>query len=174
VTPDRVPDSAAELRARTRFPAGESAFGTILKPTAGITPPEVGRLVEEAASCPLLMFVKEDENLYPNLDYSPARERTRQAVAAIERAREKRGGRGLIFAPHVTGAPHEILDRSERTIRARGLVDLLLAKDDWAHQFTRSETDYELSALSLANQGLVTSRALNHIPSWLRRRDFDQ
>jgi ribulose-bisphosphate carboxylase large chain len=106
------------LRGRTRFPAGEPAFGTILKPTAGITPPEVGRLVEEAAACPLLMFVKEDENLYPNLDYSPARERTRQAVAAVERAQEKRGRQGLIFAPHVTGAPHEILDTVHAVLEA--------------------------------------------------------
>jgi ribulose-bisphosphate carboxylase large chain len=108
----------AGLRARMRFPAGEPAFGTILKPTAGITPEEVGRLVEEAAACPLLMFVKEDENLYPNLDYSPAAERTRKAVAAIERAREKRGGRGLLFAPHVTGAPHEILDTVHAVLEA--------------------------------------------------------
>jgi ribulose-bisphosphate carboxylase large chain len=108
----------AGLRERTRFPAGEPAFGTILKPTAGITPEEVGRLVEEAAACPLLMFVKEDENLYPNLDYSPAAERTRRAVAAVERAREKRGGRGLIFAPHVTGAPHEILDTVHAVLEA--------------------------------------------------------
>jgi ribulose-bisphosphate carboxylase large chain len=108
----------AGLRERTHFPAGEPAFGTILKPTAGITPEEVGRLVEEAAACPLLMFVKEDENLYPNLDYSPAPERTRRAVAAVERAREKRGGRGLIFAPHVTGAPHEILDTIQAVLGA--------------------------------------------------------
>jgi ribulose-bisphosphate carboxylase large chain len=98
------------LRKRTGFAPTEPAFGTILKPTAGITPAEVGALVEEAANCPLFLFVKEDENLYPNLDYSPARERTRQAAAAIERAKDHRGGRGLIFAPHVNGAPHEILD----------------------------------------------------------------
>jgi len=98
------------LRQRTGFSAGLPAFGTILKPTAGITPTQVGRLVEEAAACPLFLFIKEDENLYPNLDYSPARERTRQAVAAIERAKEKRGDHELIFAPHITGAPHEILE----------------------------------------------------------------
>jgi ribulose 1,5-bisphosphate carboxylase large subunit-like protein len=98
------------VRERTGFGPTQPAFGTILKPTAGITPAEVGALVEEAAGCPLFLFVKEDENLYPRLDYSPAPERTRQAVAAIERARDRRGGRGLIFAPHVTGSPHEILD----------------------------------------------------------------
>ena len=32
----------------------------------------------------------------------------RRAVAAIERAGEKRRGKGLIFAPHITAAPHEL------------------------------------------------------------------
>jgi ribulose-bisphosphate carboxylase large chain len=98
------------VRQRTGFAPLQPAFGTILKPTAGITPEEVGQLVEEAARCPLFLFVKEDENLYPNLDYSPAKERTRQAVAALQRVHEQRGGLGLIFAPHITGSPHEILD----------------------------------------------------------------
>jgi ribulose-bisphosphate carboxylase large chain len=98
------------VRQRTHFAPSQPAFGTILKPTAGITPQEVGALVEEAAGCPLFLFVKEDENLYPRLDYSPAPERTRQAAAAIARARDRRGNRGLIFAPHVTGSPHELID----------------------------------------------------------------
>lgn len=98
------------VRRLTGFAPDQPAFGTILKPTAGITPEEVGRLVEETAKCPLFLFVKEDEDLYPNLDYSPVAERTRRAVAAIHRARDKRGGLGLIFAPHVSGAPHEILE----------------------------------------------------------------
>ncbi len=106
------------VRRRTGFAADQPAFGTILKPTAGITPEGVGQLVEQAARCPLFLFVKEDENLYPNLDYSPARERTRQAVAAIERARERRGGMGLLFAPHVTGSPHEILDTVHAVLEA--------------------------------------------------------
>ena len=102
------------LRQRTAFPAGQPAFGTILKPTAGITPDDVGRLVGDMADSPLLMFIKEDENLYPNLDYSPAAGRTRRALAAIEKAGPARGGRGLIFAPHISGAPHEIAE----TVRA--------------------------------------------------------
>ncbi len=106
------------IRRLTRFAPDQPAFGTILKPTAGITPEEVACLVEEAANCPLFLFVKEDENLYPNLDYSPVRERTRQAVAAIERAREKRGGLGLMFAPHVSGSPHEILDTVHAVLEA--------------------------------------------------------
>jgi ribulose 1,5-bisphosphate carboxylase large subunit-like protein len=64
------------------------------------------------------MFVKEDENLYPNLDYSPARQRVRHAAAAIERAKDRRGGRGLIFAPHISGSPHEILDTVQAVLEA--------------------------------------------------------
>src|SRR5881394_2475058 len=41
------------LRTLTGFVAQEPAFGTILKPTAGITPETVGSLLEEAATCPL-------------------------------------------------------------------------------------------------------------------------
>jgi ribulose 1,5-bisphosphate carboxylase large subunit-like protein len=98
------------IRAMTGFAPDQPAFGTILKPTAGITPDEVEFLVEEAAQCPLFLFVKEDEDLYPDLDYSPVRERARRAMAAIERVKDKRGGLGIIFAPHITGSPHEILD----------------------------------------------------------------
>ncbi len=101
---------------RVRFP--HTKFGTILKPTAGITPEEVGALVAEVAACPLFLFVKEDEDLYPDLDYSPVRERARYAAAAIEKAREKRAGKGLLFAPHISGAPHEILDTAWAALEA--------------------------------------------------------
>jgi len=100
----------AGVRALTNWPAHEPMFGTILKPTAGITPDEVGALVEDVASCSLFCFVKEDENLYPRLPYSRAAERTRKAIEAIQRVQERRGGRGIIFSPHLTGAPQEILD----------------------------------------------------------------
>ena len=106
------------VREATGFAADAPAFGTILKPTAGITPEEVGSLVGQAATCPLFLFVKEDENLYPDLDYSPVAERTRRAVAAIETARDRRGGLGLLFAPHVSGAPHQILDTVHAVLEA--------------------------------------------------------
>jgi ribulose-bisphosphate carboxylase large chain len=96
----------AGIRKMTRWPDGEPAFGTILKPTAGITPREVGDLVGQVSRCPLFLFVKEDEDLYPNLAYSPVAERTRLAMASMA----PRGDRGLIFAPHISGAPHELLD----------------------------------------------------------------
>jgi ribulose 1,5-bisphosphate carboxylase large subunit-like protein len=106
------------VRKRTGFSPAQPAFGTILKPTAGITPDQVGSLVEEVAQYPLFLFVKEDEDLYPKLDYSPVAERTRRAVAAVERAKDKRDGLGLIFAPHISGAPHEILESVHGVLEA--------------------------------------------------------
>ena len=106
------------LRKLTGFDDGRPAFGTILKPTAGITPDDVGRIVGEVAGCDLLMFIKEDEDLYPNLPYSPVAERTRRAIAAIERVKDERGGLGLVYAPHVTGAPNELLETVHAAIDA--------------------------------------------------------
>ena len=108
----------AGVRALTNWPAEAPMFGTILKPTAGITPEDVGNLMTDVAACPLFCFVKEDENLYPRLDYSPVGERTRLAVDAIRRARDQRGGRGLIFSPHITCTPHEMLDTLLAAIEA--------------------------------------------------------
>jgi len=45
-------------------------------------------------------------------------ERTRRAVAAIDRARDKRGGQGLIFAPHISGAPHELCETVKAVVDA--------------------------------------------------------
>ncbi len=98
------------IRKKTGLALDQPAFGTILKPTAGITPADVERLVGEVAGSPLLMFIKEDEDLYPDLDYSPVAERTRRAIAAIERVRDQRGGLGLVFSPHVSAGPNQIVD----------------------------------------------------------------
>jgi ribulose-bisphosphate carboxylase large chain len=98
------------IRKKTGFALDQPAFGTILKPTAGITPADVERLVGEVAGSPLLMFIKEDEDLYPDLDYSPVAERTRRAIAAIERVRDQRGGLGLVYSPHVSAGPNQIVD----------------------------------------------------------------
>ncbi len=106
------------MRRMTGFAPDQPAFGTILKPTAGITAEDVGRIVAEVAGCRLLMFIKEDEDLYPNLDYSPVADRTKKALESIERARAERGGLGLIFAPHVSGAPHEIINTVKAVVEA--------------------------------------------------------
>jgi len=113
--PGRMPGSTAGGTPAATF---NPAFGTILKPTAGITPDTVGALMEEAAACPLFLFVKEDENLYPRLDYSPVKERARRGVESIQRQQDKRGGKGIVFAPHITGAPHEIMESVHAVLEA--------------------------------------------------------
>ncbi len=106
------------IRRKTGFALDQPAFGTILKPTAGITPDDVERLVGEVAGHPLLMFIKEDEDLYPDLDYSPVAERTRRAIRAIERVHDQRGELGLIYSPHVTGDPGQIVETVHAVLEA--------------------------------------------------------
>ncbi len=106
------------IRRKTGFALDQPAFGTILKPTAGITPDDVERLVGEVAGHPLLMFIKEDEDLYPDLDYSPVAERTRRAIRAIEQVRNQRGKLGLIYSPHVTGDPGQIVETVHAVLEA--------------------------------------------------------
>jgi ribulose 1,5-bisphosphate carboxylase large subunit-like protein len=115
------------VRQATGFGHDQPAFGTILKPTAGITATEVGALVEQIADCPLFLFVKEDEDLYPNLGYCPVAERTKLAISAINRAKQQRGGLGLIFAPHISAAPHEIVTIAQAAIEA-GATGLMFSE----------------------------------------------
>ncbi len=120
----------AGVRALTGFAPDQPAFGTILKPTAGITPDDVERLVAEVADNPLFLFIKEDEDLYPSLEYSPVAERTRRAVEAIRRVQPQRGGLGVLFAPHISGAPHEITATVEAVMEA-GATAVMLS-ETWA------------------------------------------
>jgi ribulose 1,5-bisphosphate carboxylase large subunit-like protein len=46
------------------------------------------------------------------------KERAKRAADAIKRAQDQRGGKGLVFAPHVTGAPHEILENVQAVLDA--------------------------------------------------------
>jgi len=108
---------AAGFRSEVRLPAGQPAFGTILKPTAGLIPTEESGLVAQIAAVDLFSFVKEDENLYPNLPYCPLAERTRLAIEAVERHRPSRSDT-LLFAPHVTAAPGELTANVDTARRA--------------------------------------------------------
>jgi ribulose 1,5-bisphosphate carboxylase large subunit-like protein len=104
------------VRSLTHWPDGQPAFGTILKPTAGITDDEVAALVEGVAAETLFMFAKEDENLFPGLAYCPVVARARKSASVICRAQQSRGGLGLIFAPHVTAPPHLLLETVKRVL----------------------------------------------------------
>ncbi|MCX8052884.1 MAG: RuBisCO large subunit C-terminal-like domain-containing protein [Armatimonadetes bacterium] len=86
------------------------AFGTILKPCTGITPHEEAEIVAEAAANPMFLFVKEDENFMPSVPFAPLAERLKSCLDAIKSVYDRRGGVGLVFAPHITAPPHIISD----------------------------------------------------------------
>lgn len=117
------------FRAMVGLAPGTPAFGTILKPTAGLTAEDVGRLVGGIAGVPLLSFVKEDEDLYPDLPYAPLGLRTRLATEAIE---ERRGEAraSLLFAPHVTSAPGELVGNVEAAVDAGARA--VMFSESWA------------------------------------------
>ena len=104
------------VRELTHWPAGEPAFGTILKPTAGITDDEVANLVEGVAGETLFLFAKEDENLLPDLSYCPVVSRARKSAEVIRRLGPARNGLGLIFAPHITSPPQSLAETVERVL----------------------------------------------------------
>jgi len=127
------------VRAVTHFPPGVPMFGTILKPTSGITPDEVGALVSELAGNPLFGFGKEDENLNPGAPFCPLKDRAEAAVAAIRARVAERQGRGLLFAPHIT-APPDLLMRHLETVLEAG-VNSVMFSDLFAGGTTRMVRD---------------------------------
>lgn len=109
---------AAGVRQLTGFPPGELAFGTILKPCTGITPAEEAQIVAEAAANPMFLFVKEDENFLPDVAFAPLAARLAAALKAVREAEARRGGRGLIYAPHITAPPQRLADHVRRAVDA--------------------------------------------------------
>jgi ribulose 1,5-bisphosphate carboxylase large subunit-like protein len=93
-------------------------FGTILKPTAGLTTDDVAKLVRDIGRHDMLGFVKEDENFYPRVPDAPLADRVRAANAAIAEVSADRGGRPLIFAPHISGSPDQIVDNALEAVDA--------------------------------------------------------
>lgn len=106
---------AEGLRKLTHF-GDDIAFGTILKPCTGITPEQEAKIVYEAASNPLFMFIKEDENFLPGVNFAPAATRAKLAVEAIENAQANRQGKDIIFASHITSPPHLAADYVKRIL----------------------------------------------------------
>ena len=100
---------AQGLRKLTDF-GNDIAFGTILKPCTGITAQQEAEIVYRAASNPLFMFIKEDENFLPGVDFAPLAVRTTEAAAAVKKAESSRDGKGIIFAPHITAPPQRIME----------------------------------------------------------------
>lgn len=88
----------------------ELLIGTIIKPTAGLTPEEVADLCYEAARGGV-RFIKDDEKML-NPAYCPLRERVKVVSDKLKRAEDETGKR-VLYAPHITTRPEYLLDNAE-------------------------------------------------------------
>lgn len=100
---------------RERMGAGpdELLIGTIVKPTAGLTPAEVADICYQAASGGI-RFIKDDEKML-NTAYCPLGERVKAVVEALKRA-EDETGQGVMYAPHITTSPDTLLSNAETAL----------------------------------------------------------
>ena len=97
-------------------------IGTIIKPTAGLTPEEVAELAYNAAMGGMC-FIKDDEKMM-NPPYCPLGKRVRLVSEALRRAENETGTR-VIYAPHITTTPDRILDAAFEAIGS-GATALML------------------------------------------------
>jgi ribulose-bisphosphate carboxylase large chain len=98
------------MRQLANFDA-EVAFGTIIKPCTGITPEEIVETVSAAAVNPLFLFIKEDEDLLPDVPFCPLSKRVRLSARAIEKT-SRADGSSIIYAPHIGANPEIILENA--------------------------------------------------------------
>ena len=108
---------AAGTRNWLRAAGDELLVGTIVKPTAGLTPEEVATLCGQAATGGM-RFIKDDEKM-ANCALLPASPRVK-AVAAAMKAAEDKIGKRCLYAPHITTGPDQIV------AAARQVLDLAL------------------------------------------------
>ena len=110
--------SARRPRA-TGFSADQPAFGTILKPTAGITPDDVERLVAEVAGHPALDVHQGGRGPLPEPRLFAGRRADPPRRGGDPARQGQRGGLGLIFSPHVSGRPARDPRYGQRRARGR-------------------------------------------------------
>jgi ribulose-bisphosphate carboxylase large chain len=87
----------------------ELMIGTIVKPTAGLTPDEVADFAYQAALGGIC-FIKDDEKMM-NPAYCPLGIRVKKVSAALKRAEEETGQK-VLYAAHITTTPDLIIDRA--------------------------------------------------------------
>jgi ribulose 1,5-bisphosphate carboxylase large subunit-like protein len=87
----------------------EILIGTIVKPTAGMTPEEVADLAYHAALGGIC-FIKDDEKMM-NPPYCPLGERVRLVSEALRRASDQTGKK-VLYAAHITTTPDRIVDQA--------------------------------------------------------------
>jgi ribulose-bisphosphate carboxylase large chain len=92
---------------------GELLIGTIVKPTAGLTPEEVADFAYQAALGGI-SFIKDDEKMM-NPPYCPLGRRVKLVSESLKRA-EDRTGRKVLYAAHISTTPDRIVQRALEAI----------------------------------------------------------
>jgi ribulose 1,5-bisphosphate carboxylase large subunit-like protein len=103
-------------------PDGELVVGTIVKPCAGLTAEEVADKCGQAAAAGI-DFIKDDEKMN-NPPYCSLEKKVRLVSEAL-RAAEGRTGRKVIYCPHMSTRPDNILDAAHRAVDA-GATGLMI------------------------------------------------
>ncbi len=88
----------------------EPVIGTIVKPTSGLIPDEVADMCYEFGLGGL-QFIKDDEKML-NASYCPLVERVKKVTIALKKAEDKTGKK-VIYAPHITTGPENIVEFAE-------------------------------------------------------------
>ena len=101
---------------------GELLIGTIVKPTAGLTPEEVADFAYQAALGGI-SFIKDDEKMM-NPSYCPLARRVKLVSEALKRA-EDRTSEKVLYAAHITTTPDRIVQRGLEAI-ANGATALMV------------------------------------------------
>ena len=86
------------------------------------------------------MFIKEDENFLPRVDFAPLSVRTKYALEAIDRAKAERGAAGIIFAPHITSPPQLMIDNLKCVLDAG--VNGVMFSEYYCHGAVRMVRDF--------------------------------
>jgi len=105
----------AGTRRHCGLPADALLIGAIVKPGAGLTPDDVAARCAEAARGGVDL-IKDDEKMN-NPAYCPLLPRVRAVSSALRRA-EDDTGRRVIYCPHITARPDEMLDAAREAVDA--------------------------------------------------------
>lgn len=146
-------------------------IGTIIKPCTGITEKQYRDIVQVLWDVEGLTFIKEDENFFPDFSYCPLKRRL-EVVSDIMR----RTKRNIIFAPHITSSPRELLSHIDM-VAEYGLHAVMYSETYYGGMIREAREYIDQKKYDIAiyahNGGIgVKSRAINRlIIDWFSRLD---
>lgn len=118
----------------------ELMIGTIMKPTAGLTPEEIADLAYQVALGGMC-FIKDDEKMM-NPPYCPLGKRVRLVSQALKRA-EEQTGKKVLYMAHLCTTPDRLIPRALEALEngANGLMVNFFSSGFNALQMLRERPD---------------------------------